>query len=47
VPELGECAQHLHHHAAGCRCAVDVFGERAEAGACILNLVENEQQVLE
>ena len=45
--ELGEGAQHLHHHAARCRCAVDVFGQRAEAGACFLDLVQDEQQVLQ
>jgi hypothetical protein len=45
--ELGESAEHLHHHAAGSRGAVYVFGERAESGAGLFDLVEDEQQVLE
>jgi len=45
--ELGEGTQHLHHHAARCRCAINVFSERAEAGARLFDLVEDEQQVLE
>lgn len=45
--ELGERPQHVHHHAPGRRCTVDVFGERTKAGASLLHLVEDEQKVFQ
>src|SRR3546814_3545680 len=37
----------LHHHATGRRCAVDIFGQRAEPGAGFFNAVEDKQQVFQ
>ena len=45
--ELGEGADHLHHHPAGRRGGVDVLGQRAEAGACLADLLHDVQQVLQ
>ncbi len=45
--ELGERADHLHHHAAGRGGGVDVLGDRAEAGAGIGDSLHDVQHVFQ
>ena len=43
--ELGECAEHMQHEAAGGACGVDLFGQRAHvAGAKILDEAQQMRQ---